>query len=135
MTYIGGEDTYKGGPDRIENQARITVLEKEEYTSLVKEEEGRWLAYFGIPWRLCGGLGKNGVRLQIYRKKHQTSEVLCPFPLDLNVNYSDRFEYDPLTFIEAYPGKESMIKKEEGILITLPSAICRWQRPGRLEWP
>ena len=41
--------------------------------------------------------------MQVYRKKHQTSEILCPTAPDLNVNYSDRFEYDPLTFLEAFP--------------------------------
>ena len=43
--------------------------------------------------------------LQVYRKKHQSSEILCPTPLDLNVNYSDRFEYDPETFLEVYFGE------------------------------
>lgn len=135
MTYLGGDEAYRGGKDRIGNQAEITEIDKRRYFCNVKSCDSEWMAYFELPWELLGGLPEKQFRLQVYRKKFQTSEVSCPHPLDLNVNYSDRFEYDPLTFLEVYLGGECAVHVADSVLFALPDKTLRWQRPAALCWP
>ena len=91
MTYLSGDQAYLGeGKD----QGEKTAISKEQYSVTVYILQDSWYALFAIPWMLFGGKPEKekSFDLQVYRKKHQSSEVLCPTPLDLNVNYSDRFE-------------------------------------------
>ena len=132
MTYLSGDQAYLGeGKD----QGEKTAISKEQYSVTVDILQDRWYALFAIPWMLFGGKPEKekSFDLQVYRKKHQSSEVLCPTPLDLNVNYSDRFEYDPETFLEVSFGEKGETKTENGIVFVMPSGICHWQRPGVLE--
>lgn len=135
MTYLGGDEAYRGGKDRIENQAEITEIDQNQYFCHVKADKTGWMAFFELPWELFGGFPKERFYLQVYRKKFQTSEVSCPYPLDLNVNYSDRFEYDPLTFMEVYVGGDSAVHIADSVLFALPGKTLRWQRPAVLCWP
>lgn len=135
MTYIGGDRAYRGGKERLDNQARILPVEERKYVSRVKREKGCWKAYFGLPWELLGGFPKGNFGLMVYRKRKQTSEVLTPFPLDLNVNFSDRFEYDPLTFLETRLGGNPGTARGDTVFFTLPGGRKLWQRPGFLCWP
>ena len=132
MTYLSGDQAYLGeGKD----QGEKTAISKEQYSVTVDILQDRWYALFAIPWMLFGGKPEKeeAFDLQVYRKKHQSSEILCPTPLDLNVNYSDRFEYDPETFLEVSFGEKGETKTENGIVFVMPSGICHWQRPGVLE--
>ena len=132
MTYLSGDQAYLGeGKD----QGEKTAISKEQYSVTVDILQDRWYALFAIPWMLFGGKPEKeeAFDLQVYRKKHQSSEILCPTPLDLNVNYSDRFEYDPETFLEVSFGEKGETKTENGIVFFMPSGICHWQRPGVLE--
>lgn len=133
MTYIGGDVSYSADPDR-QNRAVITQIKEERYFYSLKEDKEGWRVFFAIPWELLGGVPKERFALQVYRRKFQTSEVGCPYPLDLNVNYSDRFEYDPLTFIETGLNGSAGTGCGEGILFSLPGGVLRWQRPAVLEW-
>lgn len=135
MTYLGGDKAYLGGRDRVGNTAEITELKKDSYCAHVAQDKRGWMAYFAVPWELAGGIPKERFYLQVYRIKHQTSEIDTPFPLDLQVNFSDRFEYDPLTFLEVYLNGEAETASGEDVLFTLPSGILRWQRPTMLVWP
>lgn len=132
MTYLSGDQAYLGeGKD----QGEKTAISKEQYSVTIDILQDRWYALFAIPWMLFGGKPEKeeAFDLQVYRKKHQSSEILCPTPLDLNVNYSDRFEYDPETFLEVSFGEKGETKTENGIVFVMPSGICHWQRPGVLE--
>lgn len=136
MTYIGGDTAYKAGfSGRIENQAYITQIDSRKFITAVEKEDGQWQAYFAIPWQLVGGVPEEKFGLQVYRKKHQTSEITCPYPQDMNINFSDRFEYDPLTFLEVYLNGTPGVTREDNVLMKLPSGILRWQRPAYLVWP
>ena len=136
MTYLGGDlGGYLGGRDRIENQAEITEIAEDAYVSTVKPFEKGWMAYLALPWKLSGGKPKEQFALQVYRKKYQTSDISTPFPLDMQVNFSDRFEYDPLTFLEVFLNGEKGANTAEGVLCTLPDGVKRWQRPVKLVWP
>lgn len=135
MTYISGDQAYRGGGKDLQDQGERTVISKDLYSVRVQIEQGKWYALFEIPWTLFGGKPEEHeyFDLQVYRKKHQSSEVLCPTPLDLNVNYSDRFEYDPETFLEVYLAQNGTARIEPEIVFTMPSGILHWQRPGVLE--
>ena len=135
MTYISGDRAYLGGGKDPQDQGEKTAIPKEQYSVTVKILQDRWYALFEIPWILFGGKPEknDSFDLQVYRKKHQSSEILCPTPLDLNVNYSDRFEYDPETFLEVYFGETGKAGIENDIVFSMPSGICHWQRPGVLE--
>lgn len=135
MTYLGGDQAYRGGGQKQANQARIVSLEKGRYVSRIKRERGCWKAYFALPWELLGGIPEESFSLMVYRRKKQTGEVLTPFPLDLNVNFSDRFEYDPLTFLEARLGGTPGVGRGREVFFTLPGGRRLWQRPGFLCWP
>ena len=135
MTYLGGDQAYRGGAERLDNRARVVALEEGRYVSRVTRERGCWKAYFALPWELLGGFPEGSFGLMVYRRKKQTGEVLTPFPLDLNVNFSDRFEYDPLTFLEARPGGTPGVGRGEEVLFSLPGGRRLWQRPGFLCWP
>ncbi|MDD7739541.1 MAG: glycoside hydrolase family 31 protein [Fusicatenibacter sp.] len=137
MTYISGDRAYLGGGKDPQDQGVKHAVPTEKYTAVVRAKEGAWYALFEIPWDVFGGKPKEGGRfeLQVYRKKHQSSEILCSTPLDLNVNYSDRFEYDPETFLEVSFGETKKTVIEESIVFTLPSGALHWQRPGVLAQP
>lgn len=135
MTYLGGDKGYLGGCDRIENQAEITEITQDMYTCKTKTIENGWMAFLALPWQLFGGRPEKQFALQVYRKKHQTSEISTPFPLDMQVNFSDRFEYDPLTFLEVFLNGEKGVSSEKEVLCTLPDGVKRWQRPVKLVWP
>ncbi len=135
MTYIGGEQAYRGGRQRLDNRARIIPVEEGSYVSRSVQEKGFWKAYLELPWTLLGGFPKESFGLMVYRKKKQTGEVLTPFPLDLNVNFSDRFEYDPLTFLETRLGGRAGTGRGKKVFFTLPGGRRLWQRPGFLCWP
>ncbi|MGN0315061.1 MAG: TIM-barrel domain-containing protein [Fusicatenibacter sp.] len=134
MTYISGEGAYLGGGKDPQDQGEKQLISEEDYTVTVQNTPDGWYALFEIPWTLFGGRpeGDGFFDLQVYRKKHQSSEILCPTPLDLNVNYSDRFEYDPETFIEVSFGEKEKTVIENSVVFTLPSGVCHWQRPGVL---
>lgn len=136
MTYISGDRAYLGGGKDPQDQGKKSEIPNEEYSVNVTVLEDRWYAVFEIPWKLFGEKPeKEGqFELQVYRKKHQSSEILCPTPLDLNVNYSDRFEYDPETFLEIGFGETEKAGIEPSIVFQLPSGILHWQRPGVLEY-
>lgn len=135
MTYISGDRAYLGGGKDPQDQGEKTEIPKEQYSVAVNILQDRWYALFEIPWKLFGTKPeKNGFfDLQVYRKKHQSSEILCPTPLDLNVNYSDRFEYDPETFLEVHFGETSETGIANSIVFSMPSGIRHWQRSGVLE--
>ena len=135
MTYIGGEQAYRGGRQRLDNRARILPVEEGSYVSRAAQEKGCWKAYLELPWTLLGGFPGESFGLMVYRKKKQTGEVLTPFPLDLNVNFSDRFEYDPLTFLETRLGGRAGTGRGKEVFFTLPGGRRLWQRPGFLCWP
>ena len=135
MTWLGGDKAYMGGAGRIENQAEITPIERSAYSGRVRLEEEAWIGCLAIPWELVGGKPEKSFRFLPYRIKHQNSEISTPYPQDMQINFSDRFEYDPLSFLEAQLGGEPGIEKGGDVLFSLPDGIQRWQRPAGLFWP
>ena len=135
MTWLGGDKAYMGGAGRIENQAEITPIERSAYSGRVRLEEEAWIGCLAIPWELVGGKPEKSFRFLPYRIKHQNSEISTPYPQDMQINFSDRFEYDPLSFLEAQLGGEPGIEKGRDVLFSLPDGIQRWQRPAGLFWP
>ena len=137
MTYHGGDHAILDDQFTEKNEAKITEIPSASYQFQVKEEEKKWSAHLTLPWELFGGYpGEGGCfRFQIYRKKNQTNEVLALTPLDLNSNYENKFDYDPETFLEAYPGGEAGVEYANCACVILPSGIMHWQRPATLQWP
>lgn len=135
MTYLGGGEAYSGGYDRKGDQGVRTPLAPGSWKATCEREPGVWRCTIKVPLSCFGALSERPFFLQLYRKKHQTSEVLCPVPQDLNVNYSDRFEYDPLTFITVRLGAEDRIHRAAGVFSVGPDGTERWIRPGFLARP
>lgn len=130
MTYLGGGEAY--GHGQKNDQGTRTPLEPGTWKASCVLEDGAWNCTIMVQMSLFGAKSDQPFSLQLYRKKHQTSEVLCPVPQDLNVNYSDRFEYDPLTFITVCPGTEDCIHRAAGVY---DPDTGRWIRPGFLTRP
>mgnify|MGYP000514949281 CR=1 FL=1 len=113
MTYLSGDQAYLGeGKDQGEKTGNF---ERAVFCN------GRYSAGQMVRF-ICNTVDAFWVesrrkrRLLIFKsieKKHQSSEILCPTPLDLNVNYSDRFEYDPETFLEVSFGEKGETKDGE----------------------
>lgn len=132
MTYLGGGEAFTGGRNCKRDEGVKTTLTSDCWSFAAWQEDGKWGCSIRVPLALFGGKADAPFRMQVYRKKHQTSEILCPTALDLNVNYSDRFEYDPLTFLEAFPGDRDQVLRGDGIFCALPSGEKRWHRAGVL---
>lgn len=132
MTYLSGDQAYLGEGKRPGENGNFerAVFCNSRYSA------GQ-MARFICNYRGCFFGGKPEKEkffdLQVYRKKHQSSEVLCPTPLDLNVNYSDRFEYDPETFLEVSLEKRGKRKRRTALSLSCRPEFCHWQRPGVLE--
>lgn len=135
MTYLGGGEAYSGGPDRKDDQGVRTPLPPASWTAERAWEDGAWTCRITVPLSCFGAAPGEAFAMQLYRKKHQTSEILCPVPLDLNVNYSDRFEYDPLTFFTVRPGETDRLCRAEGVFAPGADGVGRWIRPGLLTRP
>lgn len=132
MTYIGGDEVYSDYI-KVENKGRTTALNG--YTAEVRCLEAGWKALLAIPWSLAGGRPEESFKLQFYRIRYQSREVLCPFPLDLHMNFEHRFEIDPTVFLEARLGGKPKALTLDKTLSALPSGTLRWQRPSGLFWP
>ena len=135
MTYYGGDHAIIQDDYSEKNNAVVTELRNSEYKVEIAAEENAWHVLFTIPWGLFGGKPEKSFRIQVYRKKNQTSEVLAMTPLDLNENYDSRFDFDPETFIDCYLRGGPRIDYATSACIVLPDGIMHWQRPALLAWP
>ena len=112
-----------------DQDSSVRVNPVEAFEASVTRRDGKWLAYFQIPWQTLGGEPKSHFGFLPMRTRWRDGEFSSPAALDLN----ESLPIDLL--IETHFSDTARIRDSQGSLCELPSGVLRWQRPAVHTYP